>query len=91
VSERPPDSPPTGRGLTPQGIAALIQLVLSAALFVALLLALWWFFQAAERLGGAGKFYYVPIGMVGFLAFAGFRCVQAVRQLRRAGRAPRRR
>ncbi|MGD8396500.1 MAG: hypothetical protein PVF43_13610 [Candidatus Eiseniibacteriota bacterium] len=88
MSETPPDSRPPGRGPTPQQISAWIQLILSAALFVALLLALWWFFRAADRLGGAGRFYYVPLGMVGFLAFAGFRCVQAYRQLRRAGRRP---
>jgi len=74
------------RRLSSTQIAALIQLVIAGALIVALSLLMWRFFQAADRLGGVKLFIYLPVAMVGFLAMAIFRFVQAYRMYRRGDR-----
>jgi uncharacterized membrane protein len=84
VNDQPPITPiPPRRRLTSEQIAALIQMIIAAALIVSLAVCGWWFWQAADRLGGVGRFIYLPIAMGVFLLLALYRFIQALRTFRR--------
>ncbi len=68
---------------SPAEWATLLQLVLAAALAVALGVALWRFLAIAERLpGGAARYVYVPIALGAAAVLAVARVVGAARKLR---------
>ena len=73
------------RRLTTEQVAALIQMIIAAALVISLAVCVWWFWQAAERLGGVKSFIYLPIAMGAFMLLALYRFVQALRMFRRDG------